>query len=239
MGRKDIDKLREQVGTFVEPIDAPIGAVQLPATGVKLDRRGNPRPLQSGQDEHPEPAPRSTTKRTRRQPEPELAFATELFVADPVERSVLAACHKALAGTQLTVGQLRTKLVAKEFDESAIESGIERCIAAGLLDDERYAEAFVESRVRRGHGAQRIRQDLARRGIDRALVDAALAQHQESGAMDEAAVVAARAKFARVQLDDSKTRAKALRWLMSRGYSPPQAYAALAALRQERADAES
>lgn len=241
MGRKDIDKLREKVGTFDEPVDAPIGAVQLPATGVKLDRRGNPKPLQSGQDEHPEPAPRGTgtRTRTRKQPDPELAFTTELFVADPVERSVLAACHKALSGTQLTVDQLRRKLVAKEFDEAAIEHAIERCIAAGLLDDDRFTEAFVESRVRRGHGAQRIRQDLFQRGVDRASVDAALALHQESGALDEAAVVAAQRKFARIDLDDAKARNKAFRWLLSRGYSSAQADAALRSLRQERADAES
>ena len=65
MARTDIDKLRDQVGTF----EAPIGSVQLPETGVRYDKRGNPKPLQSGQDEHPEPAPRGERK-PRRPPEP-------------------------------------------------------------------------------------------------------------------------------------------------------------------------
>lgn len=233
MARRDIDKLRDAVGTF----DAPIGAVQLPATGVRLDRRGNPKALQSGQDEHPEPAPRGTRK--RREPEPELAFTTELFVDDPVERSVLAACHKVLAGTQVTEAELRRKLAAKDFDEATIELGIERCVAAGLLDDARYARQYVDSRVRRGHGAQRIRQDLARRGIDRALVDDALGPHQDEGAIDAAAIDAARRKYARMDLDDAPTRAKALRWLLSRGYTGAQADAALRTVRQERAERES
>lgn len=231
--RRDIDELKEKVGTF----DAPIGSVQLPATGVRLDRRGNPKALQSGQDEHPEPASRGS--RRTRQPEPELAFTTDLFAGDPVERSVLAACHKALAGTQLTVAELRKKLAAKEFEAEAIELGIDKCTAAGLLDDTRYAEQYVASRVRRGQGAQRIRQDLARRGIDRSLVDAALAGHQEEGALDAAAIDAARKKFARIDLDDAPARAKAMRWLLSRGYSSSQADGALRAVRQERADAES
>jgi regulatory protein len=231
--RRDIEELKERVGTF----DAPIGSVQLPSTGVRLDRHGNPKALQSGQDEHPEPAPRG--ERRKRQPEPELAFSTDLFAEDPVERSVLSACHKVLAGRQVTVAELRKKLVAKEFEPEAIEHGIERCTAAGLLDDARYTAEFVASRVRRGHGAQRIRQDLFQRGVDRALVDSALAEHVDSGALDDAAIEAARRKFARVGLDDEKAKAKALRWLLSRGYSSSQAYAALATLRQERADAES
>jgi SOS response regulatory protein OraA/RecX len=52
-------------------------------------------------------------------------------------------------------------------------------------------------------------------------------------------VEAARRKFARVDLDEAAAKAKALRWLLSRGYSSSQAYAALATLRQERADAEA
>ncbi|MEO6867788.1 MAG: hypothetical protein ABI200_07180, partial [Gaiellales bacterium] len=121
--RTDIDKLRDEVGTF----DAPIGSVQLPQTGVVYDKRGNPKPLQSGEDEHPEPAQRGKGTRRKRQPTPELAFTTDLFVQDPADRAVLNACHKALTGTQLTISQLHTKLVKGEHEPEAIEHAIERC----------------------------------------------------------------------------------------------------------------
>jgi regulatory protein len=231
--RRDIDELKDKVGTF----DAPIGAVQLPERGVRYDKRGNPKPLQSGQDEHAEDGPRP--KRPKRQPEPELAFTTDLFAGDPEHRKVLSACHKVLAGTQVTETQLRRKLQAKGFEPDDIEHGIERCRAAGLLDDERYAREFVESRVRRGHGAQRIRQDLAQRGVERTLVDSLLALHQDDGALDAAAIDAARRKFARIDLEDAAARAKALRWLQSRGYGYGQAEAAVRTVRQEQADATS
>ncbi len=231
--RRDIDKLKRKVGTF----DAPIGAVQLPSSGIKLGRDGQPVALPSGMDEHPEPGERG--RRTRKPKEPELAFTTDLFDADPQHKAVLAACHKALAGRQLTVAELRRKLAKGEFDEADVERGIERCTEAGLLDDRRYATAYVESRVRRGQGGARIRQDLARRGIDRALVDELLADHLDSGALDEAALEAARRKFARVELDDAKARAKAMRWLLSRGYTSGQADSALRTLRQERAEQQT
>jgi regulatory protein len=227
--REDIERLRDEVGTF----DAPIGAVQLPQSGVRYDRRGNPKALQSGQDEHAEPAPRG--KRRRREPEPALAFTTDLFAEDPQQRGVLTACHKALSGTQLTEGQLRRKLQKAGFEEADVEFGVERCAANGLVDDRRYATAFIESRVRRGHGRLRIRQDLAQKHVDRALVDELLAEQVDDEAMGDAAADAARRKFARVDLGDRAARAKALRWLLSRGYSGSQAHDALRRVQQERA----
>jgi regulatory protein len=235
MARKDIDKLRDAVGTF----DSPIGAVQLPETGVQYDKRGEPKALQSGQDEHPEPAPRSERIKQRRQPEPELVFTTDLFEQDPEQRRVMAVCYKALSGRQITVDELRRKLVKAELDEAQIELGIERCTEAGLLDDRRYATAYVESRVRRGHGAARIRQDLSKRGVDRTLVAELLAEHRDDGSLDSAAVEAARRKFARVDLEESSARAKGMRWMMGRGYTASQAGTALRIVRQEQAADET
>jgi len=228
--RRGIDELKERVGTF----DAPIGAVQLPETGVRYDKRGNPKPLQSGQDEHEDPLPGE--RRARKPKEPELAFTTDLFVQDPEERAVLTACHKALAGRQVTEHELRSKLVKGGHEPDVIEVGVAKCIAAGLIDDRRYVEAFVESRVRRGHGAQRIRQDLQRRGVDRVLVDEFLVEPKESGAFDDAALEAARRKAARLDLADAKSRAKLTRWLMARGYASGQAYEAVRVIQREHAD---
>lgn len=233
MGRKDMDKLRETVGSF----EAPIGSVQLPETGVRYDKHGNPKPLQSGQDEHPEPGERAP--RAKRAAEPELEFTTDLFAADPAERKVLTACHKALAGTQVTTDQLRRKLAKAGFDPQDVELGIDKCAAAGLLDDGFYASQWVASRVRRGHGPARIRQDLAQRGVDRSVVEAALAEHADPDALAEAAAEAARRKYARVDLEDRAVRAKALRWLLARGYSSSHADAALRVVRKEQADGQS
>ncbi|MCW2956722.1 MAG: recombination regulator RecX [Thermoleophilia bacterium] len=230
--RGDIDRLKERVGTF----EAPIGSVQLPETGVRYDKRGNPKPLQSGQDEHPEPGDRAPRKRKPK--EPELAFSTDLFIMDPEEQKVLSACHKALAGRQITEHELRTKLAKGEFEAERVEHAVTKCREQGLIDDLRYATAYVESRVRRGHGAQRIRQDLARRGIAREITEGLLVEAKDDGALDEGAVAAARKKFARVDLADRTVESKAVRWLLTRGYSSGQAYAAVRVVRGEQADSE-
>jgi regulatory protein len=235
-GRNDIKRLRRKVGTFDEPIvDAPIGAVQLPTTGVKYDRHGNPKPLLSGQDSHDdEPDDHVRVPRAKKQKEPELAFTTGFFVEDPAKVRAMTTCHKVLADKFVTEHQLREKLKKAEHEPEMIDHAIERCIAGGLIDDVRYAEQWVESRARRGHGARRISQDLSQRGIDRAIVATAMEAVHESGALDEGAIDAARKKFARVDLTDAKARSKAMRWLLGRGFSGAQANAAIAAVREER-----
>jgi len=235
--RKDIKRLRRKVGTFDEPvIDVPIGAVQLPTTGVKYDRHGNPKPLLSGQVSHDdEPDDHVRAPRRKKEKVPELAFQTDFFVEAPEISKALTQCHKVLADKFVTEHQLREKLVKAECEPEAIEEALERCRKAGLLDDRRYAGQWVESRARRGHGARRISQDLRQRGVDQVLIAEALETVTENGALDVGAVDAARKKFARVDLDDAKARAKGLRWLMGRGFSSGQCYAAIAAVRAERA----
>ena len=56
----------------------------------------------------------------------------------------------------------------------------------GALDDAAYAAAVVRHYSRMGYGTLRIRQELSRRGIDRALWDEALTQADESEAIIEA-----------------------------------------------------
>lgn len=227
--RKDIEELRERVGTF----EAPIGSVQLPSTGVRYDKRGNPKPLQSGQDEHPEPGERAP--RQKRQPDPELAFTTDLFVGDPRERAALATCAKVLSSKLLTERQLRDKLVAAQHEPDMVDFAVERCRESGLVDDAAYATSWVESRIRRGHGVRRIKQDLAQRGVPREVVEAALAAEAPGDELDVAAVDAARKKAARLDLSDAASRAKLQRWLAGRGFTSHQVNAAVRAIQEEQA----
>jgi len=86
---------------------------------------------------------------------------------------------------------LRASMV-EEVDAAAahgeIDRLVERYLAAGLLDDRRYAEAQAASLGRRGASRHRIRQRLAAKGVDADLVEDALqVAAEESGASDLAA----------------------------------------------------
>jgi len=60
-----------------------------------------------------------------------------------------------------------------------VERLLERYLAAGLLDDRRFAEAQTQSLRRRGASRRGIRQRLAAKGVERELVEAALSGEEE------------------------------------------------------------
>ena len=65
---------------------------------------------------------------------------------------------------------LRTRLARDGFSERASSAAVDRAVACGLVDDARYAEVLVRSRVSQGRGAQGIAAELEGLGIDIAVV---------------------------------------------------------------------
>lgn len=65
---------------------------------------------------------------------------------------------------------LRVRLVREGFSAQAIDSALERACACGLVDDARYADVLVRSRMSQGCGVQGIEAELSRLGIDISVV---------------------------------------------------------------------
>ncbi len=72
--------------------------------------------------------------------------------------------------------ELLAKLTGKGVDGATAGLVVDDLRGRGLQSDERFAEAFVHSRIGRGHGPIRIRQELGQRGIDDDLADEMLTQ---------------------------------------------------------------
>jgi len=62
--------------------------------------------------------------------------------------------------------ELRRKLRAKGFDAETINATVQRLANEKWLDDERFAAAYVRSRVLKSKGRLRIRRELIRAGVD-------------------------------------------------------------------------
>jgi len=120
--------------------------------------------------------------------------------------------------------ELRRKLGAREFPDDLIEQALDALQDDGLLSDQRFAESFAGSRLRRGQGPQRIVAELRQRGVGDALATDAVA---ELGAdwFAEARAVRAR-RFGQAAPADYKERARQARFLQYRGFSAEQAMAA-------------
>jgi regulatory protein len=75
--------------------------------------------------------------------------------------------------------ELRRKLAAKRFDDATIAATLERLRAEKWLDDERFAGAFVRTRVLKGIGRLRIRGELRAAGVDDDAAERAIRENSD------------------------------------------------------------
>ncbi|WP_026146533.1 recombination regulator RecX [Zestomonas thermotolerans] len=112
--------------------------------------------------------------------------------------------------------ELTRKLRQRGAPAELIDPVLDRLAEEGLLSEARYLESFISSRARSGYGPLRIREELARRGLPRPAIEAAL---RESG-LDWRALLAEtwRRRFAGQLPAEPRERARQIRFLAQRGY---------------------
>lgn len=116
--------------------------------------------------------------------------------------------------------ELRRKLLKADFAFDEIEQNLHTLAESGLQSDQRFAEAYANSRSSKGFGSQRIRQELKERSVATSHIDAALTQI-EIDWFSLAATVRIK-RFGKHCPDDFRERAKQQRFLQYRGFTHEQ-----------------
>jgi regulatory protein len=148
------------------------------------------------------------------------ALQDRLGVAADVE----AAYRTALRGLEIRSyarGDLARRLVRKGHPRPAVEAALERAARLGLLDDAAFAQNYVETRAARGRGPSRLTRDLLSMGVERSVIDRALAAEWPEGS-DRSAVPLALATKRAAQLGSLPRHVKRRRvvaYLARRGFS--------------------
>jgi regulatory protein len=94
---------------------------------------------------------------------------------------VLEAAARFLEVRSRSVAEVRRRLAGAGYRVELVEGAIERLTELGMLDDEAFARAWVESRDRaRPRGERAIREELRLRGVDRASIDLVLAERRDA-----------------------------------------------------------
>lgn len=94
---------------------------------------------------------------------------------------MLDAAARFLEVRSRSVAEVRRRLTGAGYRPELVEGAISRMVELGMLDDEAFARAWVESRDRaRPRGERAIRQELRLKGIDRSVVDAVLAERRDA-----------------------------------------------------------
>jgi regulatory protein len=116
---------------------------------------------------------------------------------------------------------LARRLVLKGHPPLAAEAARGRAERMGLLDDARFTLHFVQTRAERGRGPLRLRRDLALLGVERTVVDGALAEAFGPDGSDapQAAAVARRRLGQLRGLPRPVQRRRLLAFLARRGFA--------------------
>lgn len=96
---------------------------------------------------------------------------------------VLEAAARFLEPRARSVAEVRRRLTGAGYRVDLVDGAIERMLELGMLDDEAFARAWIESRDRaRPRGERAIRSELAQKGVDRTTIDLVLEERREAAA---------------------------------------------------------
>jgi regulatory protein len=167
---------------------------------------------------------------------------------------VLEAAARFLEPRARSVAEVRRRLTGAGYRPELVDGAIERLLELGMLDDEAFARAWVESRDRaRPRGERAIRQELGLKGVDRSTIDLVLGERREAMAgppgdddvtpsPDEAAAERLLARngrsLARVA-DPRQRRQRAYALLARNGFDPEVCRTVAAGVIDERPEAEA
>lgn len=145
--------------------------------------------------------------------------------ADPVEARRKAMDY--LARRDYGRSELERKLTRAGFAADVVADAVARLADEGLQDDRRYADSFIQSRIGKGKGPVRIRQELIERGIPESAVNEALGEREDDWFAMAREI--RQKKFGSAPPDDFREKARQMRFLQYRGFDTAHIQAAVEA----------
>ncbi len=130
------------------------------------------------------------------------------------------AAIRLLARREHSVIELERKLAQRDHEVAAVTEVLAELAAEGQQSDERFAEAYVHSRVDKGFGPERIRAELRERGVNGSLAELYLQAVAEQ--WHERIEQARRKRFGTAMPESFEERVKQSRFLQYRGFNGGQ-----------------
>ncbi len=111
--------------------------------------------------------------------------------------------------------ELKTKLSRKGFEEHDILKALTDLERRGLLSQERYIEDYIESRIRKGYGPNRIKMELVGKRLSAEEIEVGM-QATDTDWLENAHCCYA--KKYREPIQDNQDKAKRMQYLYRQGY---------------------
>lgn len=158
----------------------------------------------------------------------------QLKQKDNTYKSYTLAIHY-LSYRMRTKKEMYDYLVQKDVEEEVVPQIIDRLVAEGLVDDQQFAEAFVNTRINTSNkGPQLVKRELIEKGVATTLAEAAIEKYTYTVQYEKAMTWAE--KRLRTSKRDSfqKQQQKIRGNLMQKGFTPDVTHDVLEDIKQEQ-----
>lgn len=138
-----------------------------------------------------------------------------------------------LSYRERSVSELRRRLKADGYPPAVVDGVVSTCVTHGFVDDARFARMWVTARRASRYGDERIRRELADKGVADSIVIEALGMEDVDTVLDRA-----RSQVRASDMVDRSSRQRAMSRLVRRGFSFDVARRALVDAEDTRDDAD-
>lgn len=147
----------------------------------------------------------------------------ELITSLNYQNSLLYAKESALRilGRRMhSIKELKQKLLQKKHPHEVIDNVLNNLCSAGYLDDKEFAKLYIQEKVTRKDGLQKIRNELCMKGISKEIIEELLSgidndiQRENALKIAEKKVVQLRGRG----IEKEKLKQKLYTFLISKGY---------------------
>ena len=119
-----------------------------------------------------------------------------------------------------TAREMELYLDSKQYGEYEVYQVVERLKELGYINDEKYCEDFISSRLNtKAVSKRKLREQLYTHGIDKETIENAIANVPDETELENAKAVAQRFMEQFEELDEKQKTQRIIKRLMSRGYS--------------------
>ena len=127
--------------------------------------------------------------------------------------------------------EIRLRMKQKKFPQDLIDKSISFLKDKRFVDDNVFARAWIDSRIKRPLGLRRIEQELKLKGVDKEVIRAQVARVKEDYAEEDVVKGVVQSRLKRLSAKDAQgIKRKMYAYLIRRGFSPEVVYDAVVEL---------
>ncbi len=134
--------------------------------------------------------------------------------------SAKKSCFRLLKVRPRSEFELRSRLLRKGFEKQIVDLAIAEISRVGLIDDIAFAKLWVESRIKKPLGLNRLSFELKTKGIDKSIIDQVISEYNSPEKEEEVVRGLVKQKLKRISsLDKNKIKTRLWGFFLRRGFS--------------------